>query len=493
MAGQRAALRSPPAPQPPVRALASRGRSGRGKTAALAGGPVWWQDYLAASRQPYLANELARLSAPSPHERAAADIDEIHEYLSSPLARLHGLGARRLQSISDEYLGELQRTWHARYGQNLIGFVAERLRHGATPGLRRAAELLRAGFARNAPLQREFVGAYADPKLVGEYAWQLRQAFEPTRNDFRDRDGRTVIRRSANRDEKLALGVLQNQPATLLSAINAAFARSYGEDIVPWLVREVPRSEAFVLAIAILRHGSERPEAVEHRGYVDIAAQLIPPEVSNKADPLALLKGLKHAERLKLQDAFNQVFKGIGPGPGQATPDTLHAYLAIKFSALRDVAPWHEVQALLYHQPTDAENLYFQLARWEHTHDEAAIKLLADLVKRGASWQKLNADWDSFVRGGLQGSTAAFSNESMREHIKSVLTGSDEQRALAQLDALEYEGESAPEADAQAPLTADSLPAKTPSVAGSRTAGCARPRPACAPAKASCSPTTRRR
>ena len=407
MAGQRAALRAPPAPKPPVRAPASRGRSGRGKTAAAAGGPVWWQDHLAASRQPYLADELAQLSAqsaqsaPTPDERVQADLDEIHEYRSSPLARLHGLGARRLQSISDEYLGQLQRSWHTRFNQDLIGFVAERLRHGATPGLRRAAELLRAGFVRNAPLQKEFIGAYSDPQLVGEYAWQLRQAFEPARNDFRDRDGRTVIRRSANRDEKLALGVLQNQPATLLSAINAAFARSYGEDIVPWLVREVPRTEAFVVAVAILRHGSERPEAVEHRGYVDIAAQLIPPEVSHKADPLALLKSLKHPERLKLEAAFDRTFEGVGPGPGQTTPYKLHDYLAIKFSALRDVAPWHEVQALMHHEPTDAENLYFQLARWEQTHDEAAVKLLADLVKRGASWQKLNADWDTFVHGCL--------------------------------------------------------------------------------------------
>ena len=292
--------------------------------------------------------------------------------------------------MTDAALIQLQRKWRTVTGGDLYPFLFERSARGTSDGINDGLSFLRRAFARDKAMQAEFAAVYADPKLIDAYVWQAHARFTP------DKFG------AANIEDMAALAVLRDQTPAVRAAIAAAFRARHQIDLLTWLLERVPRSEASVRAIAIMRTGDDRG------AHVDLATVLIPEKNWNRDIPVRHLR-VAWTERRKLQATYDHVFRGVGPFQGLTTPDTLRGHLDKLNGSIRSRAPYYEALMLLHHDLTDAERLFLDLTRWRDTKNDSALALAHDMIKRGVGRAQLELDWNAYVRGGMGGAAAGCS------------------------------------------------------------------------------------
>jgi hypothetical protein len=364
--------------------------------------------------------------APGYRQSVAEAVAGMRAAFASRTDQQYWRGAKFLESISDERIADLQTEWRAQTGADLYPYLLAHTRESSAPGLGHAIDLLRKAFARNPPLQRAFMPVYAAPDIVDTYARQIAQCFYPFMST-NPREGDGVV-------------LLREQPPSVREKIDAAFRARYDKGIVEWMIGFVPRSQNMVRAVALMRggDGSDQPP------WMELALILIPPENRNDKLPVAILRGLKLAERRKNEAEFNRHFWGVGKLPGKSQPDTLRGHL-VKTAGIWSKAEFHEALALLHHEElSDAEKLYLFLPAWASTDNDSAVALMEQIAEKGTSRQSLEYDWARYVTGGMEHTITPFTDLSIPDYIKSMFRrtrSNAEQRLLQQFYSLRTDGD----------------------------------------------------
>jgi len=372
------------------------------------------QERLRQARDSARREETRRLLAQTNREwqemqrRDVADrVDRLGTAFFSSEPELHAEGAALLGGIKDQDLADLILGWRARFSPDLRTQLLRKSAEQVTPGLARALELVELGLVRMARYRKDVGTVRGDePETIRKLANAVLHHFG--RGDDHQR-GYWLLKSLSGQDQKALLADIKG--------------RAGGYDLIDDLIGAKERTQYAIRAIAVLRLGASD----DGHDEVDLAADLLRGDDDRV---LAKLESRKdHAGRAELAAKYDQLFKGVGPHNRMRTPDTLRGHLAFWSTSgvvrgvkrLWDPSRYHRMLALLHHEPTEAEQLYFLLPRWRWAHTDEAIKLLKELVRRRVPMSKLEADWNKYVRGGLDGTVAPFAEQGLRDHVREVL------------------------------------------------------------------------
>ena len=302
------------------------------------------------------------------------------------------------------WLVDLQALFSARVGEALPVWLLHQRRD--TPGYREALWRLRAANADGSG-REPGLPASAQPLAYDERA--LKELVLMTLRGFnQDREA------DQQRGYKTLLGIA---PA-VLPQFAAAFARWQHRPLEDYLIDDVVRSSISVQAIALVREGVADVAAV----HVAVAAEIIPEGGEDaRLRTIDTLKATRPSQRSALESRYNLTFRQVGHRARQHQPDTLRAHLKA-LAGRFDIAAYHHTLALLHHEPTPAEELYFLLARSSSAQRQAAIKLLKKFARDNVSFCQLESDWNRYVRQAQPGNPEAFTTLPLMAHVRSVLT-----------------------------------------------------------------------
>ena len=366
-----------------------------------------------------------------------SQIEELNTAFASRDEHRHERAARILDPLQPKQIMDLLQKWRAPDGSHPYRYLLRRSREQPTSGLRVAVRLLRIAYRSTADEKSpEADDAFAAEEVTWALARLIKMNFAPTVEEKRNRNtGQTFRKIVVNARAEEGWDVLRGQPASVVAGMRKAFReQNDGLDIVDWLIREVPRTEPMLRVVALLR------TRLDHGDHIEIAMSLLAPGHRDEERVVTLLrKARTHELRVRIEQRFDAAFVGTGREPGQTTPDKLRQHIHAFDGIINDTA-YHEIQALLYHEPTDAEELYLNLPRWTSTNDDKAFERISSIVKNGTSRRKLNEDWDKFVKGGLGGTVKPLTSRSIIDHLRHVFFGTDSEtlrRLIAQYDALE--------------------------------------------------------
>jgi hypothetical protein len=194
-----------------------------------------------------------------------------------------------------------------------------------------------------------------------------------------------------------------------------------------WLIQHQRRDRPALRAIALVRFGLDVGE------HVDLGLNLIPLDNTNQDYPVQVLERIKTVSgRKAVEKDYNDTFHDVGHWKRQTKPGSLQGHLR-KIDDNFSHAHYRRALALLDHDLTPAERLYFELPGWISASPDKAIRVLEGLVSGQVPLSRLEADWKTFVIG------KGYTDLALRAYLRSVLIGkpgSSEALLLAQLDTL---------------------------------------------------------
>ncbi|HEY9800533.1 MAG TPA: DUF4157 domain-containing protein [Leptolyngbyaceae cyanobacterium] len=243
-----------------------------------------------------------------------------------------------------------------------------------------------------------------------------------------------------------ALGALQGHSQAMRSRISDQFQfhiHPSGMALRTYLKDQLDGND-LVRAIALL-HGSHY-----HDLHVAMALAIIPLGTRN-AEIFRILNSLPLAGRQRLEQQYDDTFYDTyGSGVRTLKQDLK--------DELGDSDEGQKSLALLYHDLTSAEQLYFDSVAISGTHTESVIQRIQSEWSRGAAaFTNFEADWNNYVRGaGAWNDNRPWTDMTLPQAMRDELGGEDWDLVKAVLDGYErYQQGGGTAADATGELSED--------------------------------------
>ena len=203
------------------------------------------------------------------------------------------------------------------------------------------------------------------------------------------------------------------------SAVKTAFESEHGS--IWSYLKDNLSTELVITAYANFLHGHDNDFQVG-------LARAILPAGTRDAEIHRIIGGVPASNRQALAEAYDYDFSDLGEG-------TLRADL------IADQSGWEleKSLALLDHDLTEAEMLYFDSVAISGTHTDSVVERLQRIAGSGDpnAFGRLEAEWERFVRSSDGWTTAPpnpFTDMSIRDAMDSELSGEEFDFAMAAVD-----------------------------------------------------------
>lgn len=201
---------------------------------------------------------------------------------------------------------------------------------------------------------------------------------------------------------------LQGHEAGMRNQIQQEFQSRHGQSLQSYL-REQLDGDSLVRAFALLTSTNY------HEQHTAMALALIPLGTRDE-EVFRILYGLPEAGRRTLEEKYNEAFSTIGEG-------------SLKLDLKGDLSGWRieKSLALLHHNLTSAEDLYFDSAGITGTHTDSVVSRIQSEWARGpAAFAQFEHDWDHYVKGaGDWNNHTPWTDMSLAQAMDSELSGEE--------------------------------------------------------------------